>query len=80
MQTSNFTKGNSDNLTVAVMGLDIFTKSFCMNCEETEKQNDLVFRCDECEFKDENENCMMKRFVLNHAPEYKGDFGSMGKL
>lgn len=32
--------GNKDNLTEAVHGLDIFTKNWCMNCEETEKQND----------------------------------------
>ena len=36
-----YTKGNKDDITEAIHGLDIFTKNWCMNCEEVEKQNDL---------------------------------------
>ena len=54
--------GNHDNLTEAVHGLDIFTKNWCMNCEETEKQNDPIFRCKEC---------LIKTFALEHKNEHK---------
>ena len=40
-----YTKGNKDDVTEAVHGLDIFTKNWCMNCKETEEKNDLIFRC-----------------------------------
>ena len=45
---------NSDNIEKAVQGLDQFTKNWCMNCKETDKTNDLVFRCKECIFEEEN--------------------------
>ena len=48
-----FTSGNDDNITEAVHGLDIFTKNWCMNCEETDKQKNLIFRCKECYFRAE---------------------------
>lgn len=76
-----FTKGNSDNLTSAVHGLDIFTKNWCMNCAETEKKNDLVFRCRECEFSTENVGCLVKEFANKHSHNYPmSNFGSMGQL
>lgn len=75
----SFTSGNSDNTTEAVHGLDIFTKNWCMNCEETEKQEDLVFRCNECEFKTVDGKCLVKMFANKHKHEYPlKDFGSMG--
>ena len=37
------TTGNSDNLKVACMALDIFTKCWCIDCEFTEKHNHLTF-------------------------------------
>ena len=58
--------GNKDNLTEAVHGLDIFIKNWCMNCEETEKQNDLIFRCKECLFLEKGEYCLIKTFALEH--------------
>ena len=30
-EMTSFTSGNSDNITEAVHGLDIFTKNWCMN-------------------------------------------------
>ena len=30
---------NKDDVTEAVRGLDVFTKNWCMNCEETDKHN-----------------------------------------
>ena len=75
----SFTSGNSDNVTEAVHGLDIFTKNWCMNCEEVEKQKDLVFRCNECEFNDSG-MCLIKSFAHEHEHEYPlKDFGSMGE-
>jgi capsid protein len=70
---------NRDNITMAVHGLDIFTKNWCMNCKETEKQNDLVFRCKECEFQAEDGKCFVKMFANNHKHDYPmSNFGSMG--
>lgn len=76
---NGFTRGNSDNVTKAVEGLDMFTKNWCMNCKETEKQNDLVFRCKTCEFSREDGKCLIKMFTINHEHNYPmGIFGSMG--
>ena len=76
----SFTSGNADNTTEAVHGLDIFTKNWCMNCEEVEKQDDLVFRCNECEFKTEDGKCLIKMFANHHNHNYPlEDFGSMGE-
>ena len=76
---SSFTNGNADDITRAVEGLDIFTKSWCMNCSETEAQNGLVFRCGVCEFQREDGICLIKAFSLNHRHKYPLDnFGSMG--
>ena len=60
------TTGNSDNLKVACMALDIFTKGWCIDCEFTEKHNHLTFRCDECEFYKDNGDCLITLFVENH--------------
>ena len=72
------TGNNSDNLNVACMALDIFTKSWCMDCEFTEKNDYLIFRCDECEFCKDNCECLIKHFVINHTGDLPKDFGSMG--
>ena len=61
-----YTNGNSDNLTVACIALDIFTKSWCMDCKFTEKHNHLTFRCDECEFCTNEGGCLIKLFVETH--------------
>lgn len=77
----NYTKGNADNLTEAVHGLDIFTKNWCMNCAETDRKNDLVFNCQNCEFSAESGGCLVKTFASNHKHDYPmSDFGSMGQL
>lgn len=76
----SFTSGNSDDITKAVGGLDMFTKNWCMNCEETEVHADLIFRCDECEFEMPDGKCMIKVFVNHHKSDYPlKDFGSMGQ-
>ena len=76
----SFTSGNSDNTTEAVHGLDIFAKNWCMNCKEVERQEDLVFRCSECEFQTTNGKCLIKTFARNHEHKYPlKDFGSMGE-
>lgn len=77
-----YTEGNNDNLTEAVHGLDIFTKNWCMNCAETDRKNDLVFNCDDCEFQHEvSGKCLIEEFANNHKHDYPmSDFGSMGQL
>lgn len=80
-ETKCDTKWNEDNIEKAIEGLDIFTKNWCMNCAETEKRNDLVFRCSECEFQAEAGMCRIKEFTINHKSNYPLDnFGSMGSL
>lgn len=75
-----YTQGNADNIDKAVEGLDIFTKNWCMSCAETEKTNDLVFRCKECDFAEESGSCRIKGFVNKHKSNYPlDDFGSMGR-
>lgn len=70
--------GNKDNLTEAVHGLDIFTKNWCMNCEETEKQNDPIFRCKECLFLEKSKYCLIKTFALEHKNEHKYPMRNFG--
>ena len=43
MTMKGFIIENKDDINSAIEGLGQFCHSFCMNCEETEKQNDLVF-------------------------------------
>lgn len=70
---------NQDNITEAIHGLDIFTKNFCMNVKATEEKDDLVFRCNECEFRS-GKDCLIKIFAGEHESDYPMDnFGSMGK-
>ena len=77
---NNFTSKNADNITKAVEGLDQFTKNWCMNCEETKKQRDLVFRCNNCEFQSDDGECLIKVFANHHKHDYPmKDFGSMGE-
>lgn len=71
---------NKDDVTEAVKGLDIFTKNWCMNCAETEKQGELQFRCVECEFLKGGCKCLVKTFATEHKHNYPmQDFGSMGE-
>lgn len=70
---------NKDDITEAVHGLDIFTKNWCMNCTETGRQKDLIFRCKDCEFEQKDGKCSIKVFVNNHKHDYPlEDFGCMG--
>ena len=74
-----YIKNNKDDVTEAVHGLDIFTKNWCMNCAETYKKNDLVFKCEECEFETEKGECLIKMFANKHNHNYPlSYFGSMG--
>lgn len=75
-----FLNKNADNPTAAVIALDIFTKNWCLNCVETEKENDLVFRCKECEFETKEGQCLVKAFAYNHKHDFPMQkFGSMGE-
>lgn len=66
---TDFTRGNKDDVKNAVDGLAQFCHSWCMNCEKTEKQHDLVFRCEECPFKTEGGYCSVKMFVNQHGTD-----------
>ena len=81
-QTMNIgTYQNKDDLNGAVDGLAKFCHSFCMNCEETEKQNDLVFRCKECPFEREDKKCSVKVFLNKYATKEQIDKSTaMGSL
>ena len=75
----NLVRGNKDNITEAVHGLDIFTKNWCMDCKQTEVEKDLIFRCKGCEFEMSGGRCSVKVFANNHKCNYPlKNFGSMG--
>lgn len=79
----DYTEDNEDNITEAVHALDYFTKNWCMNCAETKKLNEPIFRCLECEFNisPETGDCAIKKFAYNHKHRYPmKNFGSMGSL
>lgn len=79
--TPSCKQNNKDDLEKAIYGLDIFTKNWCMDCEQTKKKNELTFRCEECEFCREGERCMIKCFAFGHEHNYPmSGFGSMGSL
>lgn len=81
MNMEGFTTGNKDDINSAIEGLAQFCHSFCMNCEETEKQNDLVFRCKECLFEREDEKCSVKVFLNKYGtPEQIDKSTCMGSL
>lgn len=72
-----YTYGNKDDINMAIKALDIFTHNWCMNCEKTEKSDEYVFRCDECEFSG-RVTCLVKKFVESHAndPKILENFGT----
>ena len=65
----------------ADMFLNAFTKVWCIDKIETDKQHDLVFRCKECEFKCKNGDCLVKLFHRHHSTDehFIDDFGSMSR-
>lgn len=79
MGKNSYTIGNEDNLEKALDGLGQFCHNWCMNCEETEKENDPCFRCSECNFSNEDDVCSIKHFINKHAEkENKSKYFSMG--
>ena len=78
-----YTEDNKDDLDAAIDGLNRFCCNWCMNCEETEKQKDLVFRCKDCVFVVDTENqkypvgsCLVKIFARDHKTDLS-KFGCM---
>lgn len=77
----DYVRHNKDDINAAIDGLGQFCHSFCMNCEETQKKNDLVFRCKECPFKEEDETCKVKVFLNRYGTTEQIDRStSMGSL
>ena len=75
-----YIKKNKDDIEQAVKCLDEFTHNWCMNCKETDRQGDLVFRCnDGCPFIADNHVCLVKQFKIMHKPDCR-EFGCMGDL
>ena len=71
---------DNQEISKAVMLLDLFTKTYCRYVNDYERFGDLKFRCEECPFqKDEDGACLVKMFKGKYAPDYV-DFGSMGDL
>ena len=60
----------------AVEHLDWFTKLYCRDKSITD---DLVFRCEQCEFEMPDGGCLVKVMARKLCPDYK-DFGAMGDL
>ena len=66
---SHVTRGNIDDVKRAVDGLAQFCHSWCMNVAETEKTNELVFRCKDCPFTDDTGYCKVKTFVNKYGTD-----------
>ena len=63
-------KDNADDMNLALHGLGIFRKSFCLNVKETDKQNEPVFRCTDCPFEDKSSRkCAVKMFLNKYSTE-----------
>lgn len=60
---------NKDDINAAIDGLAQFRHSFCMNVEETEKTDNLVFRCKECPFEGEYRQCAVKVFLNKYGTQ-----------
>lgn len=60
----------------AVEHLDWFTKLYCRDKSITD---DLIFRCEQCEFELPDGRCLVKAMARKLCPDYK-DFGAMGDL
>lgn len=82
MEIKFYPQNNKDNIGAAIDGISQFCHSYCMNCEETEKQNDLVFRCKECPFvEQESKICRVKVFLNKYGtPEQIDKATAMGSL
>lgn len=81
MELKPIIRHNKDDINAAVDGLSQFCHSFCMNVAETEKQDDLVFRCAECQFLLDGEYCAIKKFLNAHGtPEQIDAATAMGSL
>jgi hypothetical protein len=60
----------------AVRYLDLFTKTYC---RDKSVEDDLVFRCNQCEFEMPDGRCLVKVMARKLCPDYR-DFGCMGDL
>lgn len=72
-------KETKNDATLAVYHLDAFTKNWCLDCRETEKNDEPMFRCKKCEFSiDGGRRCAIKVFANNKHHNYPMDnFGAM---
>lgn len=63
-------KDNVDDMNRAIIGLGIFRLSFCLNVQETDAQEEPVFRCKECPFEyKRTSKCAVKMFLSRNATE-----------
>lgn len=74
-----YTRGNSDNISNAVAALSIFTHNFCMDVAATEAEAEPIFRCKDCEFRTEDDYCLVKKFANNHQCKYSDFVGCMSR-
>ena len=79
MSEINWDEIDKQEISNAVVLLDLFTKTFCRYRNDYERFDDLKFRCNECPFNKLDRFCMCKEFKDKYAPDYR-DFGSMGDL
>ena len=50
MTEITYTHNNKDDTHKAIECLDEFTHNWCMDCEETDKQHEPMFKCNKCIF------------------------------
>lgn len=66
----------------AIVALDQFTKNWCVDIDETERTNELTFRCKYCPFYTGEKICRVKELAYHLNPDFTRelDFGAMGLL
>ena len=61
----------------AFEGLGQFCQNWCMNVEETQKQEEPIFRCKQCEFQQCDGTCTIKKFLNSHCKSNKSKYTAM---
>lgn len=61
----------------AFKGLGQFCQNWCMNVEQTTKQQEPVFRCKQCEFNRSDHKCTVKLFLNSHCKKNRDKYTAM---
>lgn len=74
--------GAKNDFKSTIVALDQFTKNWCIDIDETERTNELTFRCKYCPFCIGKKICRVKELAYHLNPDFTRElhFGAMGLL